>query len=58
MLTGVLYVVFALLSALGLYLVAAHFHSRRLGVVLALLTLAFFAALAAWLRWMVAAYGG
>jgi hypothetical protein len=40
-----LFVVFALLSAIGAYLVAAHWRGRRAGVVAALLTALFFAAL-------------
>jgi hypothetical protein len=49
----VLFAVFAALSAAGAYALAAHFRSRRLGVLLALLTLIFFAALFAALVWLV-----
>lgn len=43
----VLYVVFALVTGLGAYLIGAHFRGRRTGVLVALGTLAFFLALAA-----------
>jgi hypothetical protein len=49
---AVLLVVFAALSAAGVYLIAAHFHSRRLGLLLAALTVLFFATLAAGLAWL------
>jgi drug/metabolite transporter superfamily protein YnfA len=42
-----LFVVFALLSVIGAYLVAAHWKGRRGGVVAALLTALFFAAVLA-----------
>jgi drug/metabolite transporter superfamily protein YnfA len=40
-----LFVVFALLSAAGAYLVVAHWRGRRAGIVAALLTVLFFAGL-------------
>jgi drug/metabolite transporter superfamily protein YnfA len=40
-----LFVVFALLSVVGAYLVGAHWRDRRAGIVAALLTGLFFAAL-------------
>lgn len=43
----VLFTLFALLSALGAYLIGAHFRGRRTGLLAALATLAFFIALAA-----------
>ena len=43
----VLFALFALLTALGAYLIGAHFRGRRTGVLAALATLACFAALAA-----------
>jgi hypothetical protein len=42
-----LFVVFALLSVVGAYLVAAHWRGRRAGIVAALLTALFFGALLA-----------
>ncbi|HEX4498684.1 MAG TPA: hypothetical protein VIE43_23600 [Thermoanaerobaculia bacterium] len=42
-----LFVVFALLSVAGAYLVVAHWRGRRAGVVAALLTALFFAAVLA-----------
>ena len=42
-----LFVVFTLLSVIGAYLVAAHWKGRRAGVVAALLTALFFAAVLA-----------
>lgn len=50
----VLFTLFALLSALGAYLIGAHFRGRRTGLLAALATLAFFAALAAAMWWLVA----
>lgn len=47
LLGAVLYVLFTLLSALGAYLIGAHFRGRRTGLLAALATLAFFLALAA-----------
>ncbi|HEY0515011.1 MAG TPA: hypothetical protein VGH73_24160 [Thermoanaerobaculia bacterium] len=41
-----LFCLFALLSAIGAYLVTAHFRSRRAGIVVAGLTLLFFVGLA------------
>lgn len=52
---AVLFTLFALLSAVGAYLIAAHFRGRRAGLLAALSTLAFFAALAAA---MVALFAG
>jgi hypothetical protein len=43
----VLFTLFALLSALGAYLIGAHFRGRRAGFLAAVATLAGFAALAA-----------
>ena len=43
----VLFVVFTLLSIAGAYLVAAHWRGRRAGIVAAVLTALFFAALLA-----------
>lgn len=42
-----LFLVFTLLSVIGAYLVAAHWRGRRAGVVAALLTALFFAAVLA-----------
>lgn len=52
----ILYVVFALLSVVGIWLIADHFGSRRLAVVLSLATALFFVALALALRWLVLTY--
>ena len=54
----VLFTVFALLSAFGLYLVGKHFASRRAGFWLAFGTVAFFVALGLALRWIATAWGG
>ena len=43
----VVFVLFALLSTHGVYLIGAHFRGRRAGLLAALATLGFFAALAA-----------
>jgi hypothetical protein len=43
----VVFVLFALLSAFGVYLIGAHFRGRRTGLLAALVTLGFFAVLAA-----------
>jgi drug/metabolite transporter superfamily protein YnfA len=43
----VLFVVFTLLSIVGAYLVVAHWRGRRAGIVAAMLTALFFAALLA-----------
>lgn len=58
LLAGILFVLFALLSATGAYLIGAHFRSRRAGVTAALATLAFFAALAAAMWALFGAYLG
>lgn len=58
LLAGTLFVLFALLSATGAYLIGAHFRSRRTGVVAALGTLAFFAALAMGMAALFAAFAG
>lgn len=58
LLETILYVVFTLLATVGLYLIGAHFHSRRLGLALAVGSLAFFTALAWGLFWLVRTYGG
>lgn len=58
LLAGALYVLFALLSAAGAYLIGAHFRGRRTGVAAALATLAFFAALGAGMWALLAAFAG
>ncbi|HEX2165056.1 MAG TPA: hypothetical protein VHM02_14025 [Thermoanaerobaculia bacterium] len=54
----VLFAVFTLLSTAGAYLIAAHFRGRRAGLVAALVTLAFFVALAAGMWALVERYAG
>ena len=54
----VLFALFALLSALGAYLIGAHFRSRRTGLLAALATLAFFIALAAAMMALFATFAG
>jgi hypothetical protein len=46
-LAAVVFVLFALLSALGVFQIGAHFRGRRTGLLAALVTLGFFAVLAA-----------
>lgn len=58
LLAGALFVLFALLSAAGAYLIGAHFRGRRTGVTAALATLAFFAALAMGMAALFAAFAG
>lgn len=52
-LPAVLYVLFALLATVGVYLAGAHFRSRVLGAVFALGTLLFFLGLALYVDWLV-----
>jgi hypothetical protein len=54
----VLFALFTLLSALGAYLIGAHFRGRRTGLLAALATLAFFAALAAAMVALFAGFAG
>ena len=51
-----LFVVFALVAAAGAYLVGAHFRGHRAGLLAALGTLAFFAALGAAMWALLGAY--
>jgi hypothetical protein len=57
-LPAVLFALFALATAAGAYLIGAHFRGRRAGVLAALGTLAFFAALGAGMWAMLGAYVG
>ena len=54
----VLYSLFTLLATAGAALIVAHFRGRRAGLVAALSTLAFFAALAAGMWAMLGRYAG
>lgn len=54
----VVFVLFALLSAHGVYLIGAHFRGRRTGLFAALATLALFAALAAAMLAIFATFAG
>jgi hypothetical protein len=54
----VVFVLFALLSAHGVYLIGAHFRGRRTGLLAALATLGFFAALAAAMMALFATFAG
>jgi hypothetical protein len=58
LLAGTLFVLFALLSTAGAYLIGAHFRGRRTGVAAALATIAFFAALAAGMWALFVAFAG
>ena len=53
---NLLFLLFTAISAVGIYFIAEHFHSRRLGILLSVATLAFFIvlffALEALLRWL------
>lgn len=52
-----LFVVFALLSAVGAYLIGARFRSRQAGVGAALATGLLFGAIFLWLEWMMSQAG-
>jgi hypothetical protein len=52
-----LFVIFAVLASVGLFLIGNHFHSRRLGVILGLASLSFFVLLFCALAWMISTYG-
>lgn len=52
-LPAVLYVLFTLLSAVGAYLIGAHFRTRTVGALFALGTLLFFVGLAFYVDWLV-----
>lgn len=54
----ILFTVFALLSAFGLYLVGKNFASRRAGFWLAFGAVAFFVALGLALSWIATSWGG
>lgn len=58
LLPAILFAVFALLATVGAYLIAVHFRGRRAALVAAVVTLAFFAALAAGMWTMVGRYAG
>jgi hypothetical protein len=53
---NLLFLLFTAISVVSLYLIAQHFHSRRLGILLSLTLLVFFVvlffALEALLRWL------
>lgn len=54
----IVYTVFALLATVGLYLIGNHFHSRALGIKLAVGSAVFFIGLIVALTWVIQYYEG
>ncbi len=54
----IIYAIFSILATVGLYLIGAHFHSRSMGIKLAVGAVGFFVALILGLSWMIDYYGG
>lgn len=56
MLGNLLFMLFTAISVVGTFLIAQHFHSRRMAVILSLAVLAFYAvlyfALEAFMQWL------